>query len=94
MSMKPDFLNTLLKEPDGFSKYVKLFINYQGRKLSHAMLVFYTSLIIKALKYLSYYTRHCAIPQQEKFSGKNNHRKINSENHVSQNVNGMSLSIG
>ena len=25
MCMKPDFLNTLLKEPDGFSKYVKIF---------------------------------------------------------------------
>ena len=45
MCMKPDFLNTLLKEPDGFSKYVKLFINYQGRKLFHAMLLFHRSLI-------------------------------------------------
>ena len=57
MCMKPDFLNTLLKEPDGFSKYVKLFMNYQGRELSHAMLVFHRSLIIKARKHLSYYTR-------------------------------------
>ena len=26
MCMKPDFLNTILKEPDGFSKYVKFWI--------------------------------------------------------------------
>ena len=26
--MKPDFLNTILKEPDGFSKYVKFLINF------------------------------------------------------------------
>ena len=26
--MRPDFLNTLLKESDGFSKYVKSLINY------------------------------------------------------------------
>ena len=25
------FLNTILKEPDGFSKYVKLLINFRGR---------------------------------------------------------------
>ena len=31
--MKSRFLNTLLKEPDGFSKYIKFLINYQGRKL-------------------------------------------------------------
>ena len=45
-----DFLNTLLKETDGFSKYVKLSINYRGRKLSHALLLFHRSLIIKARK--------------------------------------------
>ena len=28
MCMKPDFLNTILKEPDDFSKYVKFLINY------------------------------------------------------------------
>ena len=30
MCMKPDVLNTLLKEPDGFSKYVKFLMNYRG----------------------------------------------------------------
>ena len=50
MCMKPDFLNTLLKKPDGFSKYVKLLINCRGRKLSHALLLFHRSLIIKARK--------------------------------------------
>ena len=38
MCMKPDFLNTLLKEPDGFSKYVKFLINYLGRKLEYCYL--------------------------------------------------------
>ena len=38
MCMKPDFLNTLLKEPDGFSKYVKILINYRGRKLENCYL--------------------------------------------------------
>ena len=33
MCMKPDFLNTLLKEPHGFSKYKKFIINNRGRKL-------------------------------------------------------------
>ena len=28
MCMEPDFLNTLLKEPNGFSKHVKFLINY------------------------------------------------------------------
>ena len=28
MCMRPDFLDTLLKEPNGFSKYVKSLINY------------------------------------------------------------------
>ena len=36
--MKPDVLNTLLKEPDGFSKYVKILINYRGRKLENCYL--------------------------------------------------------
>ena len=31
--MKPDFLNTLLKEPDAFWKYKKFLINNRGRKL-------------------------------------------------------------
>ena len=31
MCMKPDFLNTLLKEPDGLSKYVKFLIKYRDR---------------------------------------------------------------
>ena len=35
MVMKPDFLSTLLKEPDGFSEYVKFLINYGGRKLEN-----------------------------------------------------------
>ena len=30
MCMEPDFLNALLKEPNGFSKYVKFLINYRG----------------------------------------------------------------
>ena len=38
MCMKPDFLNTLLKKPDGFSEYVKLLIYYQGRKLENCYL--------------------------------------------------------
>ena len=36
MCMKLDFLNTLLKELDGFSKYVKFLINYPGRKLENS----------------------------------------------------------
>ena len=36
--MKPDFLDTILKEPDGFSKYVKILINYRGRKLENCYL--------------------------------------------------------
>ena len=35
MCMKHDFLNTILKEPDGFSKYVQFLINYRGRKLEN-----------------------------------------------------------
>ena len=50
MFKEPDFLNTLLKETDGFSKYVKFSINYRGRKLSHALLLFHRSLIIKTRK--------------------------------------------
>ena len=50
MCMKPDFLNTLLKESDGSSKYVKLLINYQDRKLTHALLLFHRSLIMQARK--------------------------------------------
>ena len=36
--MKPDFLNTILKEPDDFSKYVKVLINYRRRKLENCYL--------------------------------------------------------
>ena len=36
--MKPDFLSTLLKEPDGFSEYVKFLVNYGGRKLENCYL--------------------------------------------------------
>ena len=36
--MKPDFLNTILKEPDGFSKCVKLLINHRGQKLENRYL--------------------------------------------------------
>ena len=50
MYKEPDFPNTLLKETEDFSKYVKLSINYRGRKLSHALLSFHRSLIIKARK--------------------------------------------
>ena len=35
MCMKPNLLNTLLKKPDGFSKYLKLLINHRGQKLEH-----------------------------------------------------------
>ena len=38
MCMKPDFLSAILKEPDGFSKYVKFLINYRGRKLQNCYL--------------------------------------------------------
>ena len=38
MCMEPDFLNALLKEPNGFSKYVKFLINYWGRKLENCYL--------------------------------------------------------
>ena len=38
MCMKPDFLNTILKEPDGFSEYVKLLIYYGDRKLENCYL--------------------------------------------------------
>ena len=33
-----DFLNTLLKEPDGFSKYIKFLINYRGQILENCYL--------------------------------------------------------
>ena len=36
--MKPDFLSTLLKKPDGFSEYVKFLKNYWGRKLENCYL--------------------------------------------------------
>ena len=36
--MKTDFLNTLLKEPDAFSKYVEFLINYRGQKLENCYL--------------------------------------------------------
>ena len=39
MCMKPDFLNTLLKEPDAF--YVEFLINYRGRKLEHCEVASY-----------------------------------------------------
>ena len=35
---EPDFLSILLKEPDGFSEYVKFLINYQDRKLENCYL--------------------------------------------------------
>ena len=38
MGMKPDFLNTILKEQDGFAKHVKFLINYRGRKLENCYL--------------------------------------------------------
>ena len=38
MCMKPDFLNTLSKKPDGFSNYVKFLINYRGQKLKNCYL--------------------------------------------------------
>ena len=38
MCVKPNFLNTILKEPRGFSKYVKLLIYYRGRKLENCYL--------------------------------------------------------
>ena len=37
MCMERDFLNTLLKEPDSFSKYVKRLINYRDRKLEELL---------------------------------------------------------
>ena len=36
--MKPDFLSTLLKEPDGFSEYVNILKNCQGRQLENCYL--------------------------------------------------------
>ena len=48
--MKLDFLNTLLRKPDGFSKYVKLLIKYRGQKWSHVLLLFHRLLIVKAPK--------------------------------------------
>ena len=38
MCMKPDFLNTSLKDPDDFSKFVKFLINYRGRKFGNCYL--------------------------------------------------------
>ena len=38
MCMKPDFLNTILKEPDGSSKYVKFLIKYRDQKLENCYL--------------------------------------------------------
>ena len=38
MCMQPDFLNTILKEPDGSSEYVKLLIYYRDRKLENCYL--------------------------------------------------------
>ena len=35
---KTDFLSTLLKEPQGFSEYVKFLINYWGQKLENCYL--------------------------------------------------------
>ena len=36
--MKSYFLTTILKEPNGFSKYVKFLINYRGRKSENCYL--------------------------------------------------------
>ena len=38
MYMTPGFLSTLLKEPDGFSEYVKFLINHRSRKLENCNL--------------------------------------------------------
>ena len=38
MCMEPNFLNTHIKEPNGFSKYIKFLINYRGRKLGNCYL--------------------------------------------------------
>ena len=35
MCIKTVFLNTILKEPDGFLKYVKFLINYRDQKLEN-----------------------------------------------------------
>ena len=39
MCMKTVFLNTILKEPDGFLKYVKFLINYRDQKLENCYLI-------------------------------------------------------
>ena len=38
MCIKHDFLSTLLKEPDGFSEYVKFLMNYLDQKLENCYL--------------------------------------------------------
>ena len=38
MCMKTVFLNTILKEPDGFLKFVKFLINYRDQKLENCYL--------------------------------------------------------
>ena len=38
MCMKTVFLNAILKEPDGFLKYVKFLINYRDQKLENCYL--------------------------------------------------------
>ena len=35
MYIEQDFLNSMLKEPDDFSKYVEFLINCRGRKLDN-----------------------------------------------------------
>ena len=77
MWLKPDFLNT----PDGFSKYVKLLINHRGWKLSHALLLFHRSLIIKACKiFVILHAALCDTLTRE-FQWKKN-RKRNCEIHM------------
>ena len=75
MRMKPDFLNTHLKDSDGFSKYVKLLINHRGRKLTHALLLFHRSLIIQTRKMLVILHSALCDTLQERFSGKKQSQK-------------------
>ena len=94
MFKEPDFLNTLLKETDGFSKYVKLSINYRGRKLSHALLLFHRSLIIKARKvFVILHSAMCYTLTRGFQWKKTITEKKKWKSHKSD-VNGMPLSIG
>ena len=73
--------------------------NKYFRLVSHALLLFHRSLIIKACKIFVILQPALCDTLTREFQWKfqktiTEHRKRNSESHISQTVNGMSLSIG